>query len=99
MSALTAAEAERVAQIEARLGKITSGEWQPEGSEYQCVYTVIDGEEYTVCVTETGSGWNGDANMQNDAWFIAHAPEDIRALLQIIARLSSDAAPSAGSEG
>lgn len=79
-------ERARVAEIEALFAGITPGEWAPDLIE-NVVYTTIDGENYTVCVAESGAEWRNGANFANDLWFIAFAPEHIRELLELVRRL------------
>lgn len=77
-----------VARIRERLEAATPGEWQPDYVE-GAVYTTIDDEEYTVCATQTESGWREDTNFLNDMVFIVNAPDDIRALLSEVAQLEA----------
>lgn len=77
-------------EIEARLAAATPGDWEAftdvsevwKGAEWLISSTMDDGAVYLI--TDWGSGLRGP-----DAEFIAHAPEDIRALLDEVKRLQA----------
>jgi len=71
------------AAMEARLAAITPGEWF--ASPYCGKWCVRPADNLGMEICDTGAG----KGSEEDAEFIAHAPADVRALLEENARLSA----------
>lgn len=98
MSAPRIVTPERAEEIEARLAKATPGPWTVSWAEGDWCEACREAEERTLkcpdCEIYQGAGVNeiftidaGDYNTMddNDAEFIAHAPDDLRDLLHTLA--------------
>lgn len=75
--------ADDLADIRARLGAATPGPWQAREDEvrWERVYCIVDAEDCAVCADASPA----------DAELIAHAPGDLRRLLDEVARLRIEA--------
>lgn len=73
---------ERLDAIAARLAAATPGPWQPY--PWAGAWRVVPAYESSLEICDTGSLTH---NAEEDATFIAHAPADIRSLLDELARL------------
>lgn len=74
---------ERVAQIEARLQAATPGKWETYGPELRSIKRDPwpMGESEFVVLSGFEHGINTGCERPRDAEFIAHAPEDLRLVL------------------
>lgn len=70
--------AQAVAEIRERLSKITPGKWRYEQIA-ESVFSEREGQ-YDIAVCDVGSDWMSD----DDGFFIAHAPADVRLLLDAL---------------
>lgn len=81
---------ERRQEIEARLAAASQGPWRAYQHNYGGVYEVCDcGHDYHVVPTEGGPRL-GESGAAADADLIAHAPADLRWLLDSLAAVEAE---------
>jgi hypothetical protein len=85
---------ERLAEIRARLENATPGPWEWEGTDGSLSLLKAGEDRMVLAVSRCDSCWKSQGRcwhpVDEDAVFIAHAPEDLAALLAEVDRLRAE---------